>query len=50
MFLRDGVIAVVLSVLSMKYAPGFERTVFDVNAAGGRPPEHALLFETQFYF
>ena len=34
----------------LKYVLDFERTVFDDNAAGARPPETALFFRTQLYF
>ena len=34
----------------LKYVVDFERTVFDDNAVGARPPENALFFRTQLYF
>ena len=31
----------------MKFVVTFERTVFDDNRAGSRPPEHAIVFRAQ---
>ena len=33
-----------------KYVFDFERTVFDDDRAGARPPEHAIVFRTQVSF
>jgi len=35
---------------NVKYVLNFERTIFDDNRAGARPPENALAFRTQLYF
>jgi phosphate-selective porin OprO/OprP len=34
----------------LKYVIDFERTVFDDNGVGARPPENALFFRTQLFF